>query len=118
MPTTTTNQPRRAARRVPISAQLDAAVDQAFLIGGMAGAREAAFNQLGWRPSNAQLNIMIGRAAWVLGEARGDQSYMRRMAAAGRDMPHIDPSGVGAEVATDEVDSLPSIERGFGVEIE
>lgn len=115
MPTTTTT-----TRRLPIDPAIDRAIDTAFVAGGYAAAASAAQLALGWVPTRSQLDIAIGRHAWLVGETRGDQGYQRRMAAAGRAMPRIAPTArTAARPAPTSAGRYPaSIDRAFGVELE
>jgi hypothetical protein len=104
---------------MPIRPALDARIDAAYLTDGYEAAGDVAEQELGWRPNNGQLDACIGRHAWILGEARGNQTYQLRMMRQGRDMSLIDPDGLGSELRDPVTRGLlPSIDRHFGIEVE
>lgn len=107
-----------ATHRLPLRADLDAAIDAAFQAGGMTAATNEAARRLGWTPTEAQVLIAVGRAAWRLNERRGDQTYQRRMERLGRPMPLAHPERTTAAQATTPTTLELALARGFGVELE
>jgi hypothetical protein len=72
---------------VPIDPALDRDLYDELRSRGEFAALTLAESRLGFRPSPSQLAIAVGRHAWLTGDTHtGDQSYQRRMTAAGRRM--------------------------------